>query len=136
MAAISNIVLADGQTTPANKTFVPFTSQVGSAPAVWYEKTAANPLGYRRITLSVNFKSSGVSKVRLQISDPVLASMGANCCVDTNTPVVSYTDIFDATFSLPSSSTQANRKDILAYAKNMLGTAVMQDAVWDLTPVF
>lgn len=136
MAAIANIVLADGQTTPANKTFVPFIAQVGIAPAVWYEKSAANPLGYRRITLSVNFKPNGVSKVRLQISDPVLASFGANCCVDTNTPVVSYTDIFDATFSLPSSSTQANRKDILAYAKNMLGTTVMQEAVWDLSPVF
>lgn len=132
MAQIANLVLADGQTTPANKTFVPHTPQHGSEPSVWYEKTSANPLGYRQITLSVVFKANGVSKVRLKIADPVLANFGAGCCVDKNTPQVSYTDIFDATFSLPSVSTLDNRKDILAYAKNMLAHQVMKDAVESL----
>lgn len=132
MAQIANIVLADGFTPPANKTFVPHTPQHGSEPAVWYEKTSANPLGYRQITLSVLFKANGVSKVRLKIADPVLANFGAGCCVDKNTPQVSYTDIFDATFSLPSVSTLENRKDILAYAKNMMTHQVMKDAVESL----
>lgn len=132
MAQIANIVLADGQATPANKTFVPQSPQFGDTPAVWYEKSATNPLGYRQITLSVVFRNAGVTKVRLKISDPVLATFGAGCCIDGNTPQVSYTDIFDATFSLPSTSTLANRQDILAFAKNMMANAVMKDAVESL----
>lgn len=136
MANIANIVLADGQTTPANHTFEPYISQKADKPAMWYNKEASTPLGYRRITLYVDFKQSGVSKVRLVISDPVLATIGAACCVDQNTPQVSYTDFFDCTFSLPYGSTIQNRKDILAYAKNIMSQSVLTDAVVGLTPAF
>lgn len=136
MAAIANLVLADGQSTPANHTFVPQNPQFGDKPAVWFERDATNPLGYRRVTLSVIFKQNGISKVRVQISDPILAELESGCCIDANTPVVSYTDIFDATFSLPSKSTIATRKDILAFAKNMLAHSVMTDSVVSLTPAF
>lgn len=136
MPTISQIVLADGQATPANKTFTPVTSQKGDSPAVWYERSASSPLGYRRLTIFVTAKTNAVSKVRIVIADPVLASFGANCCIDSNTPQVSYTDFFDCTFSLPASSTLANRKDILAYAKNVLANAFVIAAVENLEPAF
>lgn len=136
MAQIANIVLADGQTTPANHTFEPYISQKADKPAIWYNKEATSPLGYRRVTLYVDFKQSGISKVRIVISDPVLASLPSGCCVDQNTPQVSYTDFFDGTFSLPAGSTIQNRKDILAFAKNLLNQSVMTDAVVNLTPAF
>ena len=132
MANIANIVIGNGATPVANLTFTPQTPQVGDTPAEWYERSASSPLGYRKITLSVAFRSTGVSKVRLKVSDPVLATFGANCCVDQNTPQVSYTDIADLTFSVPSSATLANRKDILAFVKNILGQKVMTDAVESL----
>lgn len=136
MPQIKNISIADGQATPATKLFTPVTSQKDSSPAVWYERSASSPLGYRRITLFVKADVKGVSKVRLVIADPVLATFGANCCVDASTPQVAYTDFFDATFSLPATSTLGGRKDILAYAKNLLANEFVIAAVENLEPAY
>ncbi len=136
MSKLADITLADGQTTPANHIFVGYQTQNGSGPATWQNSESLSTSGYRRITMSVTPpKATGPYKVRIVISDPVLAAVPTGCCVDTNIPQVSYVDFFDATFSLPSSSTLQNRKDILAYAKNFLATAVVSSAVTLLEPV-
>lgn len=135
MAVIASIVLPDGQSTPVNKTFVPFTTPTGDNPAVWYEKSAGVLSGYRKITLSIR-QTTTATKVRFVVSDPILASVAAGCCVDSNTPVVSYTDIANFEFSLPKASTVQNRKDILAYAKGLLATAVATSAIVDMEPVW
>ena len=131
---MNNIVIKDGQATPADHTFTPYQPQQGSTPAVWYERSGASPLGWRRITLSVDTQVKGISKVRIVISDPVLANLSQGCCVDQNTPAVSYTDFANIQFNLPYSATDANRKDILAYAKNILAHATIVDAVVSLQP--
>lgn len=136
MSAINDITLADGQTTPANHVFTAYQPQNGSGPAIWQNTEASTPAGYRRITLSVSQQSAGKPvKVRMVISDPVLASIPTGCCIDSNIPQISYTDFFDATFSLPYNSTLQNRKDILAYAKNYLAQSVVTTAVTNLEPV-
>lgn len=135
MAVIAPIVLPDGQTTPEDKTFVPFTTPTGDSPAVWYEKSAGTLTGFRKITLSIR-QTSTATKVRFVISDPILASVGAGCCVDVNTPIVSYTDIANIEFSLPKASTVANRKDILAYAIGLLSNDVSTSAIVDLENVW
>lgn len=132
MSLISNLILADGKATPANHTFVPQTPQVGDKPAVWFEPSANSPLGYFQVTAHTRFNASGVSKVRLKISLPNLATPGAGCCVDTNTPVVSYTQIADLQFSIPMNATTDQRKDLLAFAKSLLGTTMASDAVVNL----
>lgn len=136
MPSINNITIADGQATPANHTFSPYTAQRAREPAVWLNKESSTMVGARRITLSVNERTTGGFKVIVKIEDPVLASVAAGCCVDANTPKISYTDLANIEFSLPAGSTVANRKDILAYAKNLLGHAVMVSAVVDLEPQF
>lgn len=136
MAQIANITLADGQATPANRTFVPGNPQGSSTPAIWFDKSPGNPVAFRRLTLKVEAKVNGISKVRIAIADPILASMSAGCCVDSNVPAVSYTDFCNVEFSIPSSSTLQNRKDILAYVKNFLATSVATSAVVDLEPAF
>lgn len=136
MANIAILKLLDGQATPVNHDFTPQSTQIGTQPAVWFNREANTPLGYRRVTLYVKAATNGVSKVRVVIADPVLAVAPAGCCIDTNTPQVSYTDFFDATFSVPFQSSEANRKDILAYAKNLLATTVISDAVVKLEPVY
>lgn len=136
MSQIVDISLADGQSTPAGHLFTAYQPQNGSGPAIWQNTEAQTPAGYRRITLSVSQQSVGRPvKVRVVISDPVLASIPTGCCVDSNIPQVSYTDFFDATFSLPYSSTLQNRKDILAFAKNFLANSVVTSAVTNLEPV-
>lgn len=135
MAVIAIINLLDGQATPVSKTFVPFSTMNGDLPAIWYEKSAGTITGFRKITLSIR-QAASATKVRFVISDPVLASVAAGCCVDSNTPIVSYTDLANIEFSLPKGSTVANRKDILAYAKNLLANAVATSAIVDLEPVW
>lgn len=136
MPTINKITIADGQATPANHDFIPYTAQRGNEPAVWLNKEASTMVGARRITISVREKSTGGYKVIAKIEDPVLAAVAAGCCVDANTPKISYTDLANIEFSLPAGSTIANRKDILAYAKNLLGHAVLTSAVVDLEPQF
>jgi hypothetical protein len=137
MAQIANLVLADGQSTPANHTFEPMTPQQGtSVPAQWLNKEAISNIGYRRVTLSVKYNPNGVSKVKAVISDPVLASVAAGCCVDVNTPQVAYTDIASIEFSIPAAATLQNKKDILAYAKNLLSNQVMTDAIVNMQPAW
>lgn len=132
MAAITAITLADGQATPVNHTFVPFQPQMGNQPAVWLEKSNASPTGWFRLTQSVTKNGAGVYKVKHSLSIPVLAVAGAGCCVDANTPVISYTEFFNGEFSLPAGTTSANRKDIRAYIRNLYANAVIGASIEDL----
>ncbi len=136
MAQIANLILADGQATPANHTFVPMQPQTGITPSQWLNKEAASNIGYRKVSMFVKYVSNGTSKVTIRIADPVLASVPAGCCVDTNTPQVAYSTFFECTFSVPYGATLQNKKDILAYARNLLGTQVVTDAVVDMTPAW
>lgn len=136
MPSIALLQLKDGQATPVNHDFTPQSSQIGDQPAVWYNREANTPLGYRRVTLSVKAVTNGVSKVRVVIADPILVNPSSACCIDKSTPQVSYTDFFDATFSVPFQSSAANRADILAYAKNMLASDFISQAVLKLEPTY
>lgn len=137
MASIANLVLADGQTTPANHTFNPSNPQDGAGnPSLWLEKTSGNALTYLRVTMQVKFVSNGVSKVKVVIATPKPAVFGSGCCVDSNTPQVAYTCFANLEFSLPSGSSRQDRLDILAYAKNFLSNAVATSAVADFEPAW
>lgn len=133
---IKQFSIADGKTTPATHVFTPFSAQRSDSPATWYNKETSSPIGYRRITASVVERANGGYKAVIKISDPVLAIIDGNCCVDANTPKVSYTDIAELSFVIPAGATTDNRKDILAYAKNFLGTDIAQNLVIDLEPQF
>lgn len=136
MGQISTLTLNDGQTTPVAHTFVPANPQSGSESATWYDKSVGTPLGYRKISLKVLFQPSGISRVKIIIADPILVDPSDGCCVTQNTAAVAYTDFAHLEFTVPWQSTQANRKDILAYAKNLLANAVVTSAVVDLEPVW
>lgn len=131
MAQISQISLADGQTTPAAHIFKPTLPQKGSEPAMWTNSETDTMVGNRKVTLRVLEKTNKFD-VEARISDPVLSAIPDTCCEPGNIPVIAYTDVVSVSFSISKSSTEANRKDILAYAKNLLGTTVMVDAVTKL----
>lgn len=132
MSAITTLTLADGQSTPVNHTFVPYQPSTSGQPAIWYDKSPATPSGYWRITAAISQNGSKVYKTKFTVSIPILASVSAGCCVDANTPVISYTELCNIEFSSPQSSTVAQRKDLLAIAKNLLGNAMAVSAVVDL----
>lgn len=129
MPQISIITIADGSTTPANKIFVPHRPQQGDVAAVWFNKDSDSPVGYRKITLLSRTRADGGRNVKITIADPALASVNSACCTDANIPQVSYTDFANIEFVMPRGATNANRKDILAFAKNLLGQDVVSKVV-------
>lgn len=131
MAQIMPITLADGKSSPANHIFNPTLPQKGSEPALWTNAETDTMVGNRKVTLRVLEKANKFD-VEARVQDPVLSAIPTTCCEPGNIPAIAYTDVVSISFSIAKSSTEANRKDILAYAKNLLGTAVMADAVTKL----
>lgn len=131
MAQIAPISLADGKTTPAAHIFNPTLPQKGTEPALWTNSETDTMVGNRKLTLRVLEKTNKFD-VEARISDPVLSAIPDTCCEPGNIPVIAYTDVVSISFSISKNSTEANRKDILAYAKSLLGTSVMATAVTKL----
>jgi phosphoribosylformylglycinamidine (FGAM) synthase PurS component len=129
MSAISAIGLYDGQATPLQKTFNVVTAQQGnSVPAQWAERSAGTYNGFRTATLLVRRAvNSNSTKVTIRIKDP---------SYDVVTGATKYVSQVDITFTLPDASTLQNRKDIQAYAKNLLANPVTDDAVQNMSPAY
>lgn len=129
MPAITSISLADGQDTPVNKTFEVVTAQQGAdAPAVWAERSGGTFASFKNMTMSVRRAQNSTStKVVLRIKDPT---------VDSVTGAVKFNTLVAIDFTLPDSANLQNRKDILAYAKNLLSDAVVADAVHNMSPAY
>lgn len=129
MSAIGQIGLFDGQTTPQQKTFNVVTAQQGNTvPAQWADRSAGTYNGFRTATLLVRRAvNSNSTKVTIRIKDPV---------IDGATGATKYTSLVDITFTLPDASTLQNRKDIQAYAKNLLSQVVIDDAVQNMSPAY
>lgn len=136
---IALVVLADGQTIPANKTFEPFRAQNGSdQPAEWWEKSATTINGYKRITALIKRNpASKATKVKLMIWDPTLAVTAPTTSsgIQPN-PTVAFNCLCNIEFTLPDACTLQNRKDILAYAKNLLSSTVATDMVVNTSPQY
>lgn len=125
MGAIANIVINDGQAAPVAHTFAPL-SIVGNL-ATYEDRSGGISVGYPRILIWVNppSKTSRLQKVRIKIMRPSLESVtNSTYSGITPAPTKAYDTSFDCTFFLPERGTLADRKDILAYAKNLLGHAV------------
>lgn len=138
MAAQGNLVLADGQATPVNKTFsangVSFPKDGGSV-ATWKDKSSGIAIGFPTITLGVR-ESSTKTDVDKRIMLPTLEVISGSDGGYTPSPKVAYTVMTREQFVLPNRSTLQNRKDILAFSKNLNADAVMTNAVANLEPVW
>lgn len=128
MAAIVALTLADGQDTPSNHTFDVSTSQEGfNNPAVWYDKTASTFNGYIKISQLVKRTPNGTTtKVSLKIVKPVLDAEG----------LLKSSSLATLNFVLPDTGSLDDRKDLLAYAVNLLQDASVSDAVHNLNPTY
>lgn len=124
---INPITIANGSAVA--QTFEPYRPQQAGLAAVWFLKQTDSPIGYARITALSKQREDGGYKIDISISDPVLAVIDGNCCVDKNSPQVSYTEFANLSFVIPRGATVSHRKDILAYAKNLLGDTVATDLI-------
>jgi hypothetical protein len=73
----------------------------------------------------------------VKIVTPVLEQVaGSGVTGYTPPPAKAFDLVFIGEFILPERATLAQRKDILAFAKNALGHVVSQNAVWNLEMVY
>lgn len=146
MPAIGNLTLADGQTTPVNHTFTAI--YVDAAGVGHYEDQLGGiPIGFSRLSISLKrpngstapgSSSKGtVYRARVKIDCPVLEVTSPSTGTGIQpAPTISHTGMFSADFVLPARSSEAERKDLRAFAKNLLANSVITDVVEKLLPIY
>lgn len=130
MPSFSSLTINDGQATPVAHTFAPGTL-VGTE-AKYIDRSTGITVGFPMITANVSLpsKQSKMTKVRLKVVAPVLEVVNSSTYSGiTPAPTRAYDMTFDGTFFLPERSSLAQRKDILAYAKNLLANALVTSLV-------
>lgn len=130
MPVFAALILNDGQATPVAHTFAQKTL-IGTE-ATYVDRVSGITVGYP--TLTVNSmpptKTSRLAKVRVKMVLPVLEVVNASTYNGiTPAPTKAYDLTFDGMFFLPERCTLAQRKDILAYAKNILSNALLTTLV-------
>jgi hypothetical protein len=137
MAAMANIVLNDGQGTPAAHTFVPVSNYNGVF--VWEEKNADAAVGNRRITMSLRppVNGSAVYKAVFKILNPKLEVTSPSTSSGYQpAPKVAYSVAATYEELIPERSALADRKDSTAFSKNLFAQSALTDLLNDLvTPI-
>lgn len=132
MAAIADLTLNDGQGTPAAHTFSA-TDVSRDGIARWQERTTNSvPVGYFEATASIRRPGKGVqtTKVDLKIVCPTLeVTAGSTGSGYQAAPKLAYNCLWVSSFVMHERSTLQNRKDILAYAKNLLAQTPIADMI-------
>lgn len=146
MPAQAALTVNDGQATPLSHTFNPAGIKPDANLASYVDRSAGQALGFARIMVSLrepaapkngtSSASSRMYKAVVTIQVPTLETLGTNDNGLTPPPTLAYTTAFRGEFMIPERATLGNRKDILAYAKNVLALPVVTSLINDLEPVF
>lgn len=125
---MTNLLLGDGQSTPAAHTLTP-ASNGADGVCRWHDRehNGGIALGFSTATFSVRepVKAGGVTRVKLTISVPKL---------DTTTTVPSLIGVGQASaeFIFPGAYTRQDRRDLRAFLWNMIGTDALGDNIVDM----
>lgn len=133
MAAFADMTLNDGQATPVAHTFK--ARRIDGIVAKYQDISGGIAIGYPQVTISSREPVNGSDnfKVTAKVILPVLEAIsGSSYAGIVASPTLAYNLTFNAEFILPSRSTLPVRKDILAYAKNLISNAVLTAVVQDL----
>lgn len=138
MSAIASLVINDGQATPVAHTFSPVNiDSLGIAN--YADRSGGIAIGYPRVSLLVRepSKTSRVYKVTAKVTTPILEQTSPSTATGIQpAPTKAYDLTCVVDMMLPERSTLAQRKDLLAYVKNLLANAVMTSAVQDFEAVY
>ncbi len=131
MPAIGTVTINDGQSTPVAHNFNPV--DIENATARWADRSTGTPTAY--IGMSATQKDpSGSSRNFRQSFTLTLPTIATDPSTGKN--YVARTARCEISFVLPETSVLQERKDILAYAKNMLANAMVTSVVQDLEHVY
>jgi len=128
MAAIADIVIADGEATPVNHTFKPIyvRNEDGAQVAFYRESMTGVPVDAQP-TLKLTQKKlpkGGVYRLSARVEVPVMESVsGQNSAGYTAAPKVAYTVTAEAVIYSPERSTAQQRKNDRALLWNLLANS-------------
>lgn len=133
MAAISNIVINDGQGTPVAHTFAPAKTQADMA--LLEDRVAGIYIGYNKLTFSLT-RPTGASqaatrnlKLSIKVETPKLETVSNNTVSGiAPAPTISYRPVVELIATFPERCSLQDRKDLQAYIKNALANTFVTDA--------
>lgn len=132
MAAIGNIVINDGATTPVAHTFSPVGINSDNV-AFWDDRSPAYPVGFNSLSASLRKPSNGSAtknyKAQLKLVLPTLE-------VGATVPTKAYDCLVNIEFVMPQQASLQNRKDLLALTKNALAHATVTSMIENLENVY
>lgn len=137
MAARANIVINDGQASPVAHTFNPAkVVDIDAVTLATYEdRSGGIAVGFPVVSISMRrpSKTSRTYKVQLKVVVPTLETI-SNSTVSgiLPAPTKAYDTLVNVEFITHERAPLQSRKDILAYAKNLLAHAVVTSAIQDL----
>lgn len=139
MPAIGNIVINDGAATPVAHTFAP--AGISGIVASYADRVGGIPVGYPTIDASLRAPSNQSREkmylATVRIKTPILDVTSPSTATGIQpAPSVGYTPIAELKFWLPERSTLQNRKDLRAFAKNIMADAVVTALVETLENVY
>jgi hypothetical protein len=132
MAAVANIVIADGQAAPVNHTFNPV--DVTPDLVKYADKVTGIIAGFPTIQLGKRLPSStnGNYKSTGKIMIPSLETAATAASGFTPGPTVAYYLQGDVSTIIPERATLQERKDLYAYMKNCIALALFSGIVVDM----
>lgn len=134
MSAQANVVINDGQAAPVAHTFSARGADMKLA--LWTDTSGGIGIGMGKITLSYVQQpaSNGSYKVEARVTIPVMETISGSDGGYTPVPKVAFNLFSKIEFVVPNRASLQNRKDLLAYTKNLLAQAVMSDTIHDYNP--
>lgn len=134
MSLQANLVLNDGQATPVARTFSARGADLKLANYI--DVSGGIGIGMGKITLSYvqANAANGSYKVEARITLPVMETISGSDGGYTPIPKVAFNLFAKCEFVVPNRASLQNRKDILAYAKNLLAHTLMTETVVDYNP--
>lgn len=149
MPAIAAITLLNGESTPVSHTFYPL-GQDSKTGIWWFEDRsprvpASASIGFPRIGVRTKREmevvagqsaKSTVARVELTIALPQLETLGSSSSGFTPAPTVAYVDRVQISYILSSRDALLDRKDALAFSKNLLNNALIVDLIESVSSLF
>lgn len=133
MSAASNIVINDGLATPVAHTFAP--ARMVADMSAFEDRATGVYIGYGKLAFELKRPSGPSSSANrnlrlvLRVETPKLEVVGNSSTGITPPPTVSYRPQVSIEFTFPERCSLQDRKDLLAYVKNLTANASVVDAV-------
>jgi hypothetical protein len=149
MPAVASIALLNGEGTPVSHTFAPL-GQNRETGFWWFEDqspriASTSMMGWPRIGIRSRRANDGgpgdsaksrINRVEFILALPSLETLGTSDSGLTPPPTIAYVDRVKKEFLLPARDALADRKDLLAYDKNICSNAIFLDMIHNLTQLY